>query len=1040
MKRFRVTGWIGGLVSISVLTVIGLVLVTGAAASDSTTEQGDESDAVTDGEEHPEDAEDTPPARCEGGAEALDEARRLVHYDRIERAHELLEGLLSHGCLESQQHRDLARFQHAYVLHLLERPEAALSRLDALATTPPVDDYVDWLRGRSLHRLEHYEEAAEAFGRIYEADDSRLHWKARTRQADSLFAAEKFERALPILDQIVELLPDYPRRHEALYQRARTLDELERHDQAARAYQQTHFEFPHKRQGQQAAEQLGRLYAEGFMPPEIDPEERYEQYRQLSIDKFWPLAHRLLTGLREDVSTDGPPSELENEILQRIALNAYHSHDFETAAQYFREARSIYEAGHTDGFSESTIYRYHCFALARLGRFDEARRALEALHQDSPDDERRAALARFYERWGQYERAYQLYEEIYSRYQQRQWHFTYLQYKTGRFEEAHDSLRRLARRSRGQTRAQYLYWAGRAMERAGEEERAAELFAESHHVHPSDYYGLQSANRLLDMHQRSTVDDSLLAGTTRLDDNTDAIFDAFDRAEYSGEALDPGTYNVDPRTQLRGSRLVDPATDGLWGPAVMDALDDRECRLGDDCAPGGLGLPFPSYGLTWNLGQPFISEAPVYDNGGVASSNDTAAGAVAASGFEQLPGVTAEGPPEGGLEFNTPDTSAGRIGFNTDGRIYWHGRHSSDAAFASYRRGEMLGPVPDEWTAYSVDTHRGGLERAIETAGELFPRLERARWLRMAGWNTEARREIREVGLEFRSLINKQRPSGDPHELSHERWEYLIDNRRGSSNGGFWGIDDDQPRFPVPDGDEATQQLLERQQQIHDRRRQLRPVIVEALQEVGDYHLVRQFALDESYWLRRPPRGEARRHWEMAYPRAFPELVIPLAEQHNVNPYMIWALMLVESSFNPDSLSTADAIGLLQVIPRTGYKIADLFGAEDFGPFDLLEADTAIEQGIFYFSRLVRKFHGQELMAFAGYNGGPHRVGGWLEMRGREIPLDEFVEEIPFDQSRGYAKKVLRFLYRYLHLYEGYDEGLYVGQNVRPDYLPQPNF
>jgi soluble lytic murein transglycosylase len=148
--------------------------------------------------------------------------------------------------------------------------------------------------------------------------------------------------------------------------------------------------------------------------------------------------------------------------------------------------------------------------------------------------------------------------------------------------------------------------------------------------------------------------------------------------------------------------------------------------------------------------------------------------------------------------------------------------------------------------------------------------------------------------------------------------------------------------------------------------------------------------------------------------------------------------MTVESSYNPDSISPARAMGLLQVIPKTGLKTAMLLGDEQFGPHDLLDEKTAILHGAFYYGQLVRKFRGQELLAFAGYNGGPHRVGDWLDMRGH-IPLDEFVEEIPYNEAREYTKKVTRFLGLYLDLYEGHTN-LYIGQKLRPSYREHPNF
>ena len=184
-------------------------------------------------------------------------------------------------------------------------------------------------------------------------------------------------------------------------------------------------------------------------------------------------------------------------------------------------------------------------------------------------------------------------------------------------------------------------------------------------------------------------------------------------------------------------------------------------------------------------------------------------------------------------------------------------------------------------------------------------------------------------------------------------------------------------------------------------------------------------------------RGSAQRRRD-AYPRAFPELVIPQSLKWGVNPYLIWALMTVESSYNPDSVSTAEALGLLQVIPRTGLKNAELLGDDDFGHYDLLDEDVAIRHGVFYFAQLVRKFRGQELFAMAGYNGGPHRVAEWIDMRG-DMPMDEFVEEIPYDQAREYTKKVSRFLHMYLRIYENQNT-LYIGQHVDRSWLTMPNF
>ncbi len=975
---------------------------------------------------------------CQYGADGVDEARHLIHYGELEEAERLLRILADARCIDDVQADHLARFQHAHILHRLERPDEVIARLDTLEEETPVDDYVHWLYGVSYMALDQYDEAAHYFSAIYDEGTSLLHWQARAHQSKALVASERYEEARPIVEQLLDLFPDYPRRHLALYHHGLILEELEELDDAAEAYQKAYFEFPYKSEGQLAQQRLERLVELGHEPSEIDPEKRFAQYRQLSIDKFWPLAHELMTELREDVRTEDRNSKLENEILQRIALNTYHRHDFEGAAELFGKARSIYEEGHTAGFSERTIYRFHNFSLARIGRFDEAHEALEALYENSARRTRKRALAEFYERYGYYDEAYDYYEQVYTAGQRRGWHFSYLKYKTGRFDEAYSNLKRLANRSRGGTQAKYRYWAARSLERAGNYDDAAEIFLDIHSTRPNTYYGLQSSSRLLDLEQRESVDDSLLVEANRVGQRAESVFDAFDEAAMRpvSQGPLPPRSQIDPRTRPVGDQIATAANNQLWDRDFIATLYDTDCTDGDGCTPRGLGLPFPTYGLTWNLDQPLL-DPRMGDYFQPITTHTAGHDAGAADGA--VPAAHIPRRDIDGANHRPP-----RVRFNTDARIYWSGRHDSDMEFVNYFRGEMIGPTPSQWTAYDDDTHRGGIGRAVDEAGELFPQLERSMWLWNAGWTNEARKLIRDVSLEYRALSSRSRPSGSPHELSHRRWAYLIDNRRRASRADYWGMepDDDFLRFPVPDDRAARQELLARQQEIIDRRRELRPIVIEALQEVGDYHFVRRFALDDTWWLRHDPaqNEEARRYWMMAYPRAFPEQIIPLSEKYNVNPYMIWALMLVESSFNPDSISIADAKGLMQVIPRTGLKIADLFGADDFGPFDLLEAENSIEQGIFYFSKLVHKFHGQELFAFAGYNGGPHRVSGWLDMRGHDIPHDEFIEEIPFNESRNYAKKVLRFLHTYLRIYEGYDEGLYVGQNVRTDYLPQPDF
>ena len=162
------------------------------------------------------------------------------------------------------------------------------------------------------------------------------------------------------------------------------------------------------------------------------------------------------------------------------------------------------------------------------------------------------------------------------------------------------------------------------------------------------------------------------------------------------------------------------------------------------------------------------------------------------------------------------------------------------------------------------------------------------------------------------------------------------------------------------------------------------------------------------------------------------------AADFGLDPFLIWSLMTVESSYNPLAISRAGARGLMQVMPHTGALVAGAMGWGDFGPAMLHEPEVSIEMSAWYFHQLLKKFNGQLPLAIAGYNAGPHRVALWLEKKGG-LPLDEFVEEIPFREARGYTKKVLRHLALYRRIYLG-ESGPWVSQKIDPKFGDNINF
>ena len=379
------------------------------------------------------------------------------------------------------------------------------------------------------------------------------------------------------------------------------------------------------------------------------------------------------------------------------------------------------------------------------------------------------------------------------------------------------------------------------------------------------------------------------------------------------------------------------------------------------------------------------------------------------------------------------------------GRVHWlrspFGRSNLHATREEI--GEDLDRVQGNFKpAYeSSEPIRGALARAAALHQDLFPRLEHAAFLYSAGFETDARQILRGVLLEYRALERAskdgQRPSTkSPVALGVKRDEHYIDNRKRSR--GYWGIRSDDLRFPIPTTAEERSALSKRQEEILARRG-LKKALRLAGKEAGDFHLVRRWAYRKPFTKSDPTYGKYRESWMEAHPRAYPRLVQNHSRRNALPPYLMWGIMTVESSYNPDSISHADARGLLQVIPRTGIKVASSMGVDDYGPHDLLDERMSIRFGTWYLAQLVHKFHGQEPLAIAGYNGGPHNVARWLTMRGHALELDEFIETIPFDQARLYVKKVLRFIGIYRRIYER-ESTLYVGNALDPTFEVDPNY
>lgn len=150
-----------------------------------------------------------------------------------------------------------------------------------------------------------------------------------------------------------------------------------------------------------------------------------------------------------------------------------------------------------------------------------------------------------------------------------------------------------------------------------------------------------------------------------------------------------------------------------------------------------------------------------------------------------------------------------------------------------------------------------------------------------------------------------------------------------------------------------------------------------------------------------------RQFWEMAYPKAYKPFVYRYSIEFNVPVETIWAIMRAETQYRRDAISPVGALGLMQVMPYTGVRLAKIKKEESvFRPELLLDPEYSIRYGTRYLQRLSQKSDGALPLIAAGYNAGPHRLNSWLRSFG-DLDTDEFIEHIPFLETRNYVKKVV---------------------------------
>jgi soluble lytic murein transglycosylase len=153
------------------------------------------------------------------------------------------------------------------------------------------------------------------------------------------------------------------------------------------------------------------------------------------------------------------------------------------------------------------------------------------------------------------------------------------------------------------------------------------------------------------------------------------------------------------------------------------------------------------------------------------------------------------------------------------------------------------------------------------------------------------------------------------------------------------------------------------------------------------------------------------------YPFPYRDTTTYYARIYNLDPLLLAAIMKAESGFNSKAVSPRGARGLMQIMPDTGQWIARQLGEQNFDPDRLFEPETSIYMGAWYIADLKKEFNNNTVLVLAAYNGGRGNVREWLSGSGFTGDSSD-IERIPFEETRLYVQKVLKYYRIYRILYD----------------------
>lgn len=157
------------------------------------------------------------------------------------------------------------------------------------------------------------------------------------------------------------------------------------------------------------------------------------------------------------------------------------------------------------------------------------------------------------------------------------------------------------------------------------------------------------------------------------------------------------------------------------------------------------------------------------------------------------------------------------------------------------------------------------------------------------------------------------------------------------------------------------------------------------------------------------------KYQEILYPKVFIETVTRISKKIDIEPALILAIMREESRFDRKAISPAGALGLMQLMPATAKREAKKIGINIRDEREIFEIEKNISIGSYYLKKLINEFD-NIVFAIAAYNAGEKVVHSWID-ENKYRQIDEFIEDIPYGETRAYVKRVLTSYFEYLRMY-----------------------